>query len=391
VIFISFHNTTNYQANETNLPLNSLLSRIAYAIAEPSSTKGLNLHNDEGKLQFLTSESEILAWLGKNPCILCIDELNKLIHKDNQVNMDTVNMDTVNMDTVAFFLQTNFLSSPQRYFIFTSRFNSITYELIISMNSDRLVHRVGLPVFTTADEVNTVLQKKTDIHPMYYGNSPGLSYTCLKISSYPEERVGKFLTSKIKNTQISGSSIIRNIFSGDHNCIELQEFDTITRISSNNTNDETTRIWIPAFLKHLFSVAQFTDLSKEHSDRASDLLASLGKEKLYSGQAWEKAVLCGLFFRILGQFHVTQQYAGSYPSSAFIPIFPILPPPGTFEITVEYPHEELNNVVNALLVPRSKPSVILSYPHQSAFPLYDIFIYLLQFIMGAKLKYGLPM
>jgi hypothetical protein len=49
VIFISFNNTTGYEENETDLPINSLLSRIAYAIAKPSSTKGLDLHNQGRK------------------------------------------------------------------------------------------------------------------------------------------------------------------------------------------------------------------------------------------------------------------------------------------------------------------------------------------------------
>jgi hypothetical protein len=248
-----------------------------------------------------------------------------LIHNDNQVKKNAV----------ATFLKNNFLSSHGRYFIFTSHVNSITYKLDIG---DRLVHRVELPVFTTVDEVNSVLQQKTDIHPMYYGNSPGLSYTCLTNFGYPAHRIGNFLASK---TQISGVSIIKNIFSGF--CEELQEFDTIARISSNKT--VFIRIWIPVFLQHLFSVAPFTDLSKIHSELASKLLSKLGKD----------------------QFHI--EYDPDWSD-----FFPILPSAGTFKITVEYPQENLDNVVYALLVPRSEPSVILSYPQQSAFPLYDIFV-----------------
>eukprot|EP00657_Telonema_sp_P-1_P006881 TRINITY_DN2635_c0_g1_i2.p1 TRINITY_DN2635_c0_g1~~TRINITY_DN2635_c0_g1_i2.p1 ORF type:complete len:220 (+),score=35.42 TRINITY_DN2635_c0_g1_i2:161-820(+) len=72
-IYISLNSSTEYYSNECSTPLDSILTRIAWAIAEEQG----ELHS-MGYLRISCSEAVICEWLGQNPCILAIDELSRL-------------------------------------------------------------------------------------------------------------------------------------------------------------------------------------------------------------------------------------------------------------------------------------------------------------------------
>lgn len=351
VIYITFNYLTGYNSNETLYPLDSLLSRIAYAIADPNFIQGRRLHSNE-KLQFVTTEDEITDWLKGNPCLLCIDELNSLI--------PAMQSNLPKMQSVARFLKENFLFPVNRYFIFTSHINATSRNLTNYMDSSsgRNVDVITLPVFKNTEEVLEVLEC-CDTHPVLYGNSPGLAYSCQHNSTYPSIRVDSFLRSiMIKTPPVS--EVIENLFTG--NSIVLNDFDTFSR------NSKDVRIWIPAFLIALFEKDTFSNFEFKYRDRAVKLLKLLGTAKLGSGESWEIVVLCALYFRILA---CSLNEPDDNPCPGWLPP---LPHQG---FTIEYkrpPELDLESVLSTLSIPGTSPSVIISYPNQSSFPTYDILV-----------------
>jgi hypothetical protein len=153
--------------------------------------------------------------------------------------------------------------------------------------NERDVEIVGLPVFTTDNEVKETLQDATEVHPMYYGKSPGFSYTCLTNPNYPKTVITNFFLDQIPSTtSIPALPIIRNIFSGDP--ATLGQYDILARFSNNH------RIWIPAFLQHLFYSATFSDLLQNDAWKVSRALSNLRAIKYNSGEDWERVVNCAL-------------------------------------------------------------------------------------------------
>jgi hypothetical protein len=354
VIYITFNSSTDFRLKESTRPLDSLLARIAFAIADPNVIQGRPFHDINSTLQFVTTSKEIDNWLKDKPCILCIDELNNLIPSQR--------LDEPDMREVANFLKDVFLVRANRYFIFSSHVKATTLNLTYFMSSasDREVYVAEFPVFESTTEVSEVLKDRSPVHPMIYGNSPGLAYVTQKTPTYPSTRVEQCL--KSLTTTPSASEVINNLFSGE--CSSLSEFDTITRISSNH------RVWIPVFLIELFKSNKLSNLNIKYKIQAENVLDLLGRAKLDSGEAWEVVVLCTLFFRILDCLLTNQP---TNPSQ--IPYYgwiPSLPP--NFTIDVQYPPHDLKSVISKLSKPGSSPSVILSYPKQSDFANYDILV-----------------
>jgi len=80
VIKISFSDKTpvDKEERDSSKPLESMLARIAYAIAKPEMIDNASLHC-EGKLQFKTTEGSIKEWMSQGKFVLLIDELNQRI------------------------------------------------------------------------------------------------------------------------------------------------------------------------------------------------------------------------------------------------------------------------------------------------------------------------
>jgi hypothetical protein len=364
-IFISFNSSTPYIVHETTNALDSVLSRIAYAIAKPDIKGDRALHDDDGKLQFVSTATAIGEWLGKTPCVLCIDELNRLM-TDGIMDPERV---------VARFLKQNFYEKANRYLIFTSHVISTASDLtsyyVSASGSDRSVLVSDIPVFESTDEFMMVFEDEPDCHPMIYGNSPGLAYIAENQPrnrlDYCEDRVRKVLKSIVS---VSALDLIENIFSGS--CLKLNELDTLTRVSGGE------RIWIPIFLKYLFDDNKLTQIDDNHRERLVKLLAKLGTAKVYSGESWELVVLCALYFRILKCLLSNRKRIGDEEDDDeddevdcyWIPKLPRT----EFVIAYQRPSKDIEAVMNSLSVRRSSPCAVLCYPKQSGFPIYDILI-----------------
>ena len=121
VVLISFNDETSYYPNEASSALQSVLARIAYAIAKPDVTNGLPLHDDtmeQTTLRFTTTEDAVLDWLqlqGEN-CILLIDELNNCIDSPRLKYRPPQH----EIDEVVRFLSDVFVKRPRGYYAFTT-------------------------------------------------------------------------------------------------------------------------------------------------------------------------------------------------------------------------------------------------------------------------------
>jgi hypothetical protein len=148
VIFVSCGDETSVDEWELDDPVNALLRRIAFAALDIESRTREDWKRFSNT--WVTSEN-VMAWLGKTPCLLLIDELN-LLHCGREV---------------AGFLRDHFLSTAGRYFVFSShvvpvgegmsRFlgNTILREVLIwelplvfSMDDARLL---GWPAITVRE------------------------------------------------------------------------------------------------------------------------------------------------------------------------------------------------------------------------------------------------
>jgi hypothetical protein len=148
VIRISFNDATPYSKAESDDLLRSLLSRIAYAaMRNPPQWQ-------PGRLPVLVSQDTIVQWLGDSPCVLLIDELNKMLNADNA-------------ESVAFFLRDNFLSRPGRYFVFTTHIKGTAGQLTRFMNwpTDRSAIYRQLPLLTSHEAEATAFLTKTKWTP----------------------------------------------------------------------------------------------------------------------------------------------------------------------------------------------------------------------------------
>lgn len=353
VIYIEFNTATPLVRSETEDPVCAVVNRIAYAIATPTALSGRSfLNRTTHKPRFQTTMEEISIWLGSRPCILCIDELNRLIPPEQEGSQA--------MRDLATFLKRKFLDLSGRYLIFTSHVLATTEKLISFMSSpsDRVVIIPALPLFESAGDAELVVEDKNARHPAFYGNSPGLSYVAGIDVAYPAKRVRDCL-SYLRVFPLA-SRVIKNIFSGD--CNELRELDTICHFSGH------IRVWIPAFLIPLLKALK--GLEKSDQDNAVNLLSLLGTSKLFSGECWEVVVLCTLFFRLLNwSLSSVECDSVIFPSNL----------PEKFKLEVKRPSkrdaDKLIEDLRALRIGIEKEAkVIISYPKHASFELYDIIL-----------------
>jgi hypothetical protein len=129
VLYVSFNDWSSVKPWEQSQPLEALCRRIA-----ASALCNLGIDDMHEKYEDFynanVSADAVLKWLGKTPCVLLIDELN---------NLTSLNDDKVQSEPLVTFLKKHFLSSENRYFIFSSHVVSTIGQLSEYMDSIVLV------------------------------------------------------------------------------------------------------------------------------------------------------------------------------------------------------------------------------------------------------------
>jgi hypothetical protein len=120
VVRISFNDATDLEWWEQEDPVGAICRRVAFAALRP-----------ESKLLFKeflvdVSRRHIEHWLGNSPCVLLVDELNKLVALTDKSH---------DAYAVCAFLKEVFLSPKNRYLIFSSHTVSLNSTLSDYMDS----------------------------------------------------------------------------------------------------------------------------------------------------------------------------------------------------------------------------------------------------------------
>jgi len=301
VIFVSFNEKTSFVDGESSSRLESLLARIAYAIAKDEVTSGESLLH-MGKLRFTSTEDHVLKWLDNNDCVLLMDELNKCIGPDIDGSNEVVR-----------FLRDYFVSTPNRYYVFSTHVSS-TNKVVLTLgkasepSSDRTVHCVGMPLVKTREDWK-VLTKCATCHPAWFGLSPGLMYTSISeaYTTLPDkwkvayEAVHELLEDRLYD------AVLLDLFSPDssNNRAVVSQFEQFARcldvtesVSQSGDQSKEQRVarrsWAPTALHFLFDKVKKPPAGIE----ATRLLGTLQDTEIDAGKAWEIALACALILRV---------------------------------------------------------------------------------------------
>jgi hypothetical protein len=119
VIFVSFNDTSSIHDWEQSKPLEALLRRIAFSAR---NNRDLTFSN----FRYVNvTETDIVKWLGSTPCVLLIDELNKI---------ESLRSESGESKRFASFLKSYFLDSENNYCIFSSHIVSTAENLVDYMS-----------------------------------------------------------------------------------------------------------------------------------------------------------------------------------------------------------------------------------------------------------------
>ena len=171
VIYVSFHGFSYLREWEQADPTEALCRRIAFA-AMPGRDFSRSEEQYKDFEHASVSSKDVDKWLGKTPCVLLLDELNR---------MDALRIqDSTEGRDLAHFLKSTFLVGRGRYLAYSSDDISTLYQLS-SLMEPYSVRRVKVTVLPTIPSLD-VARKNLDLQALnartalYYGLAPSLIY-----------------------------------------------------------------------------------------------------------------------------------------------------------------------------------------------------------------------
>lgn len=387
VIFVSFNDGTPYEKNESSSLRESLLARIAYAIAKPEVIDGKTLH-DKSKLRFTTTEDDVLTWLANNKVVLLIDELNAAVQPDDP-----------QADEVADFLRKNFISTKGRLFIFTTHFANTreVFELIGGKPSGRVVRVLTFPLIKSRGDVDKLTRGKgiRNAHPAYYGYSPVL------VAAVVDEG----LAGDVDRKQELALEELREISPGDRarlyrevlaDVLEpsltsrdfIRTFEKFARTLGDPPDVPLQRSWSPFYLIPVLYVASPADQPKFEKGIfwcVVEILGRLYAAKFETGEAWEVACTCAIMLRFELLRCATK--GEHFALDAIYGDKNILLPPDLVAFLRDNPSNKLHvkiddfqdadgaaAVASLLVAPPSFPAVTFLLPKHGKFTPYDMML-----------------
>ena len=378
VIFISFNDRTEISQWEQNAPINALCIRIAFAVRDPKGRYG-NMDFEQFREAFFVTKESVKRWLGSQttPCLLLVDELNKLdvLRKKNN--------DVTAAKEVASFLKRHFLREQNRYFVFSSHILSLTDKLAISMSSpsDRPVIVHTLPTTGLKDAVKAFnFDRLSPMEALYCGLAPALIYC-----------VGRNEVSfALRNQVISGydqrltdevvQKLLLSFISGDIYDVP-EELWVFMSAVQRNANDKAAAIqWIPFHMEPIlqgFSTSSNISAMYKHMLRsiADNFISFKGSDK-NSGKAWEYLFVIVLLIRI-----VTQKLILRTTGNKTLELLSLRNEPSDYTVSFNKycgngnfdECKDLNELKKVLQKPpeKSLPHICVYHPRHSSFEMYD--------------------
>ncbi|CEM32225.1 unnamed protein product [Vitrella brassicaformis CCMP3155] len=173
-LFVSFNEgslySTGAKGEQAFAPtlLDSVYLRAAWAAAKTETREAVaeragvavdRLRFSDWLKHVSVTRETIDNWLGDQPCVMLIDELNKVVKRERYLHME---------NDLGEYLKTDFLLKGQRYFVFSSHVTTIKNDLrkFLNCDSNRPVLQPRLPVIGVED-----LKHVRD----FYGASPAVT------------------------------------------------------------------------------------------------------------------------------------------------------------------------------------------------------------------------
>jgi hypothetical protein len=293
IISVSFNGQTPLRHWERDKPLQALCRRIALAAMHGRSQNELG----EGCLfdkfigTYEVTSKSVLDWLGSEPCLLMIDELNK-------VTMD---------EGTSEFLKANFLVKACRGFVFSSHVVSLNKLLSNFMDSEsnREIRTCKLPNIVTLSDTRRKLiaSTLTAEDALYYGLIPALIHTSLS-ATLPHNRRSSIVPAWLESPAFdvnTATKLLETILSGDIDSVP----DCLLELMDVDTDEDGRNYirWVPYHmhyvLQQMSTNALLSDELRKCLSALADLLVAFRQATTEYGDAWEALFLIVLLIQCL--------------------------------------------------------------------------------------------
>ena len=364
VFFVSFNDFSCIEEWEQADPLAALCRRVAFAARRERHAR----YKDFAKAD--VKPHQIIEWMGSNPRVLLIDELNLVTSLSSSSNSS---------NKLAKFLKINFLVEKHQYFAFSSHVISAVGKLseYLDSGSDRSIDIRELPLIHNVLNAMKVFQwPDLDARKaIFYGLVPALIHVArLKESTnkpyLPFTKRDNAIEACIKNGLVTNKSILcllANFLTGDKNILEPLHI-------LMNTAEEQRLRWIPFHMIEVlkrFIDAPFLDENITVAlFRINSLFDIFLSAKGKSGCAWEALFIAVLIIRIVTRkfdevilpLDPSKEYSLSfnrYFATDKIPFLDVI---------------KVDDLVSGITKPDKYPHVAIYYPSHASFTPFDCIV-----------------
>jgi hypothetical protein len=358
VVMISLNDYSSLKEWEKADSVGAVCRRIAFA-ASHDRDFGLSLeqyiHFSKQNWNFTAHQVE--EWLGNDPCVFLIDELNNLPQSRD----------------LAEFLKRNFVSRRNRYLVFTSHVLATTGELSAFMDSasSRQVILRPLPLIPSLKEAahNLSWPSLNAREALYYGMVPSLIHEAhLEVREkghLPTAKRNNAIQDCLRDGLVTKDSIrklLTTFCSGDVEGVLLPLQQLMTAVS---VSDEDRVQWIPF---HMMEVLRKFSAEQElrRLEEIVRLFNAFKDAKESSGDGWESLFVAVLLIRCWAQ--MGDQF-----------LLPVeFEPPCTFSYNKpfqgNFATQNVHEFVAGIKEPHSFPHIAVYYPTHASFQLYDVIV-----------------
>jgi len=367
VIFVSFNGFSDIQRWEQENPLGALCRRIAFAARrERNATFKKDFANAHVKPE------QIIKWLGKNPRVLLIDELNLCTALSEKSNPST---------DLASFLRVHFLEKENQYFAFSSHVISPVAKLCTYLDSvnDRSIAIRELPLIRNVLNATKIFDwpQLYARKALFYGLVPALIHFASmkeqeKTDVLPYWKRDAAIQECIKKGLVTNESVrhlLASFIDGDR----YKVMEPLHQLM--NTAEYGKLRWIPYHMTevlHLFEqeVPSLDRNLREAMKNIVDLFSDFSTVQESSGQAWENLFLLVVMIRV-----VSRRF-----DKVILPLDFSMDYSISFNKFIRYDKKSMvsiNNVddfVDGFTEPDRYPHVAIYQPKNASFPLFGLII-----------------
>ena len=356
VVMISLCDYSSLKTWEAD-SLEAVCCRIAFAASRDRNFGQSLVQFEAFRSQWKVRAKDIEAWLGNQPCVLLVDELNNLPQSWH----------------LADFLKRNFVSPANRYLVFSSHVLAASSELAAFMESynSRQVILREIPLIPSLQVAAETLRwpSLNAREALYYGMVPALIHEArLEMDQpwhLPIEKRDKAIEDCQRDGLVNERSIqqlLHTFISGD----AVDVFPPLQRLMTTVSREGRKLVqWIPFHMMEV--LACFSHVSElRRLEEIVRLFNSFKGAKKSSGDGWESLFVAVMLIRCWSQ------------SSDYCILPMTIMPTCTFSYNTpfsgNFATREVDEFVAGIVEPPSFPHVAIYYPSHASFRLYDVIV-----------------